>query len=680
MKKLFSIIVLIILVSSCVFAGGSKETTKTDDTYTSTEATTSTDAAAASSSTAATVPVLPDGTTPPQMPEGMTPPEMPEGMAMPEGMTPPDMTGEMTGDQFMDTSNLTVTDTSVVLASTIDEADQFSKKDSNTDYTESECTVIDLSNITAGSYVITKEGSYILRGSYNGQVVVNTTNDTKVQLILDNVQITSASSAAIYIKQADKVFLTLAPGSQNTLTSAGKFVAIDEEDIDGAIFAKDDLTINGSGTLTINSPYGQGITANDELIITGGNINITAKNHGFDVNDNICISGGTFTIESGKDAFHCSNDDTTLGYIYITGGKFNFTTEGDGLDASGEILITGGDFEIVSGGGSANTTNSQSIEQDFRGWVQGTTTTEEDTASTKGIKADILLVIKGGTFSLDCCDDALHTNKDILITGGTFEISTGDDGIHADGQLQIDNGTISIAKSYEGLEGEVIVINGGSVNLIASDDGLNAAGGDSTTTTTTTGRGGWGMSPFDSSSNCLILIKGGKLIVNAAGDGIDSNGSLLITGGQTIVYGPTNSGNGALDYAISSQITGGSFIAFGMSGMAQSLGSTSTQGVIYTTTNSYISADSQMVLSDESGKTIIEATSPKQYNSVVISAPSIASGSTYTLKLGTQTQTIQMTSLIYGSSSGMMGGFGMGGGMGGDRGNKQMNQGGFQRP
>jgi len=268
----------------------------------------------------------------------------------------------------------------------------------------------------------------------------------------------------------------------------------------------------------------------------------------------------------------------------------------------------------------------------------------EDSTSLKGIKAGGDLTITGGAFSMDTADDAVHSNANITVSGGTFSIASGDDGFHADDTLTVNDGVIDISKSYEGLEGLHVLVSGGKVSLVASDDGINAAGGmDSSGTGGVRGGdrfGGMGRpgGMMGGASNGSILISGGDLYVQASGDGIDANGTLEITGGHTIVCGPTQGDTATLDYDVSGVISGGTFIGTGGSGMAQSF-SKAEQGLIAVRAGS-IAAGTAIVLTDSSGKVLLSHSPALNYAVVILSCPEMVSGSDYTLTIGDQSQTI----------------------------------------
>lgn len=246
------------------------------------------------------------------------------------------------------------------------ETDETKADESETDGTKADESVTNETetassgvNISGNIITITKEGTYVLSGALSeGQIVVDA-DSAKVQLVLDNADITCASSAAIYIKNADKTFITLAEGSENILMNTAEYEAIDDNNIDAVIFSKDDLTLNGKGTLTINSEYGHGIVSKDDLKLVGGTYNITAENHALSGKDSVRIADGTYNLTSGKDGIHSENaDDDEKGFVYIASGDFTIESTGDGIDASYVVQIDDGDFDITAGGGAENATKT----------------------------------------------------------------------------------------------------------------------------------------------------------------------------------------------------------------------------------------------------------------------------------------------------------------------------------
>ena len=435
---------------------------------------------------------------------------------------------------------------------------------------------IDRSTVT-----VTQKGTYILSGQLNGMVIVDADQKDKVQLVLENAAIHSETCAAIYIAQADKVFLTLPEGTSNALSNGGSFLPMDGSNIDAALFSKDDITVNGAGTLHIQSPAGHGIVSKDEVTITGGVISVEAASHGITGQDCVSIDGAALAITCGKDAIQSENDeDPEKGFVYLGSG------------------------------------------------------TLECSAGDNGIRATGILQIDGAALHLICVSDALHTQRDLIVNGGDITVSTQDDGFHADGILAVSGGNIAVTESYEGFEGKSVWISGGNISLICADDGINAAGGNDQS-----GFGGPGGDRFHTGDGSCILISGGSLYVNAAGDGVDSNGDLCITGGQITVEGPTDGGNGPLDYSGSGGITGGSLLATGSAQMAQSL-HPQGQGVLFVTFATQ-SALASVTICDAAGNTLLAAAPAKEFASLVLSSPEIQSGQTYRVTAGNFTAEIQ---------------------------------------
>lgn len=267
-----------------------------------------------------------------------------------------------------DSTTVTVGDDTETDASESDEtkADETQADESETDATkagesETDATKVASSGVSISGNIITisKEGTYVLSGALSeGQIIVDA-DSAKVQLVLDNADITCASSAAIYVKNADKTFITLAEGSENILMNTAEYETIDDNNIDAVIFSKDDLTLNGKGTLTINSEYGHGIVSKDDLKLVGGTYNITAENHALSGKDSVRIAAGTYNLTSGKDGIHSENaDDDQKGFVYIASGDFTIESTGDGIDASYVVQIDDGAFDITAGGGAENATKT----------------------------------------------------------------------------------------------------------------------------------------------------------------------------------------------------------------------------------------------------------------------------------------------------------------------------------
>lgn len=265
------------------------------------------------------------------------------------------------------------------------------------------------------------------------------------------------------------------------------------------------------------------------------------------------------------------------------------------------------------------------------------------TSSAKGVKAVTTLTVSGGTLNVNAADDALHA-KDVVLSGGEMTLASGDDGVHGDDSLLISGGTVVVTQSYEGLEAANITIAGGQIDLTASDDGVNGAGGDlaeqaADSATAQTGRGFFGGDWFASSTG-QVVITGGTLTVNARGDGLDSNGDIAMSGGQVYVSGPTNSGNGALDYSGSFAMTGGTLVAVGASGMAQGVSALSVAGTMLTVSGTA----GTLAVKDGGGNTVISMETTIAYDNAVIYSDLLIDGGSYTVVTpgGEQTATMSM--------------------------------------
>ena len=481
----------------------------------------------------------------------------------------------------------------------IDITDMFTKRDLAGNYDESEAVKITLSGKTAacnssnvqiedGVVTIKAAGVYVLSGTLtDGTIVVGAGDDDKVQLVLDGVSIMAADYAAIYAKNADKVFVTLAEGAGNSLTVSGDYVQTDDNNVDAVIFAKCDLTLNGTGSLTVKDNTGHGIVSKDDLVVTGGTYTIYSQDHCLNGKDSVRIADGTFNLSCDEDGIHAGNDDQQDGYVYIEGGDIN--------------------------------------------------------------------------------------------------ISVGDDAIHAEGLLIITGGDIDVSKSCEGVEGDKILVTGGDIDVISSDDGFNAAGGSSGSGDNHDGFGdssgsgdnhdGFGGGPgmggvdMDADNDAYILITGGTININANGDGIDSNGCIGITGGSVYVLGPSDNGNGAMDYGICAAITGGEIVAVGGSGMAQGFGDESTQCSALVNFDEWVDAGETITLTDSDGKEVLSYRVDKKFNSVVISTSDMKQGDNYTLTVGDQNSTFTLDDITYSEGSGGM-----------QRPGGNLDNGGMQRP
>ncbi len=486
---------------------------------------------------------------------------------------------------------------------------------------------------------ITAAGNYLLSGSLSdGQIVVDTEDEDVVRLILNGVDIYNSSSSTIYILKADKVLIVLAEGSQNKLSDGSTYNLPDAEsdEPNATLFSTSDLTITGGGDLAISANYNDAIASKDGLIINGDSfISINAVDDGIRGKDYVVVNSAILNITTNGDGLKSDEaDDPSKGFVTIESGTIDVIAGADAIDAETDVTILGGSINLQSGGGSGSNLLNM-------------------TSSAKGIVGGNSVAISGGIITIDSADDALHSNNTILIQDGSLTIASGDDGIHSDSTLTIDGGQIEITKSYEGMESAVITINAGDIQINASDDGINLAGGadGSGMNAGMPGggggrRGGPGQDVFTAAGSYYLYINGGTILVDADGDGIDSNGSIEMTGGTVIVNGPTNSANGALDYMGTFNISGGYFIAAGSSGMAQAPSNSSSQASVYMNLNYTIQNNEIIHVESSNGETIFNFTPSKEIQNIVFSTPDLLTGETYHIYVGGQISGTSSNSLF----------------------------------
>jgi len=500
-----------------------------------------------------------------------------------------------------------------------------------------------------GVLTISKGGTYVLSGTLtDGQVVVNAPKTDTVKLVLNGADITSGTNAAIYASQVDNLTIILADGTQNIVTDAQSYTYADTaaEEPDAAIFCKNDMTIGGGGSLTVNASFYNGIGTKDDLVILGGTYNITAANHGIRGRDSLTVLDGSFTINAGNDGLQSNNDkDTAKGWISLEGGSYNITAAHDGIQAETVLSVSGGEYNILCGGGSTATPAASADS------------TESD--SCKGLKAGGDLAVSGGTFDIDSADDAIHSNANIAISGGTFTLASGDDGIHADADLSVTGGRINITRSYEGLEGATMTIADGVINIVATDDAINAAGGNDGDAQP----GRFGKDSFASAGAYYVNITGGEITFTAGGDGIDSNGDITISGGTITALIHSTPDNGALDCDGTLTVTGGT-IVYGGTGVGRTPGSDSAQSYIHVSDG--VSAGAEISIQKD-GATLFSFTPAIDCQYLAFSSPDITSGESYEVYSGGSLLATAEAG-TGGSGMGMGGRGGGGGGMRGDMG------------
>lgn len=457
---------------------------------------------------------------------------------------------------------------------------EYTDRDKDSSYDASTATKVNLqgsdaeiegdgASVENGIVTIAQEGTYVLNGQLNGEVVVEADDQAKIQIVLDNASISNTNGPAIALMQADKVFVTLADGSQNSLSDGTSYQLADGEDEPNAtLYSKADLTLNGSGSLSVTGSCEHAVNSKDDLVITGGSYTIKAADDGLRGKDCVKILDGSFNITAGSDGIKSSNDeDPTRGFISIDGGQFDINASDDGMQSATYLRLADGSVKVAS------------------------------------------------------TDHAFKSDIEAAMLNGTYTVSAGGKGMNAEYRFTMDNGSFDIQKSTEGIESEKIVINDGTLNIVSSDDGLNAAAASTDTATSSAANnaaasasnngqplhdqnrygmtenapngdfgkgmrgqnqdsqqgqpptdgqqsgpqggkgnmGGFGGGDEAANPNCLIQINGGTIRITAGGDCIDSNGNLEITGGKVYPLAWSN-GNEALDYNGTGNIADGCVI------------------------------------------------------------------------------------------------------------------------
>lgn len=597
---------------------------------------------------------------------------------------------------------------------------EYSKRDMDASFDESSATKITLSGDSAsvsgsgaaaeGSTVtISTAGTYIVSGNLtDGSITVTTSENDKVQIVLNGVKIACSSGPAIDVQSADTCFITLAEGTQNSLSDGSAFTS---EDANACIYATCDLTINGSGSLDVSGNYRHGIFSKDDLVVYGGSINVSAVEDGLNGKDSVKIGAGDISIDSGADGVKSSKStNPEKGFVYVSGGSLSIDAEDDGIQAKTYLCIAGGSIEI------------------------------------------------------DAADDALHSDLEGALNGGSTTVRSGDDAFHCETKLEVNDGSFVVETCSEGYEAEQVVVNGGDTNICALDDAMNASAADlsddsessdaDTSTSAPSGEpganaaqpdgsigvpdalssnadsngqqntapqgagqqdsatspelpsddgaqggqageapsglghapdvqgrmerggqapGGQGGAPGASDSNCLIQINGGKVVLDSQGDGVDSNGNVEITGGTLLVNGPSSDGDGAFDYDGEAAISGGTVLMAGTVGMAQSF----TSGIqAFALVQASGLAGSVIEATDADGNVIATLTATRAFGCVLVSGAGVSDGDTITVSVdGAATMATASTTGTSGIPTGGPGGMG-GMGSGSATGNRPEGQGG----
>lgn len=540
-------------------------------------------------------------------------------------------------------------------AATADMDLEYTSRDQDPSYDESAATAIDLSGTSVavegegaavdGSIVtITAEGTYVVSGELtDGQLVVEAPDSEKVQVVLAGVAIHNENGPAIYVKNADKCFITLAEDTDNVLTDGADYEL--EEDSDepyATLFSKDDLTLNGTGSLTVTSAYRHAVCSKDDLVITGGTYAVTSVEDALRGRDCVKILDGTFTLESGEDAVKSNNDEEDdRGFVVVDGGTFTVSAGDDAFHAETVCAINGGVIDIatcyegfegekvfVNGGQTHMVATDDGINAAAR---NAESSDEADPAAGVAAGGEAVDPAAGG-FGGERPDgqgagpagdmgDAANMPQGELPSGEAPEAP-------AEGEapeVPADAGSFDPGTG-DAAAGAVPQMPLGDAPGDASELPDDAAGG-----AADPGAGAGGMTMPGTSEECLIEINGGYTVVEAAGDGVDSNGYLAQSGGVLLISGPDLGADSAIDYELSAEITGGTLLAVGSIGMAENL-TGGTQPFVFSQVSGQ--AGQSVALVGQDGTVLASLMSAKQFSLVIASAPGLTEDGACSIVVG----------------------------------------------
>ncbi len=440
-------------------------------------------------------------------------------------------------------------------------------------------------------YEITAAGDYYIDSAIDGKISVSVEG---VTLYLKNATLTNKKKVI-----DGSVSFTLTLIGENTVTNSN---------VDGsnAIDCEGDLLINGSGSLAVSSTK-NGISANS-LSVVGATVSVQAEKDGLHA-------------EIGKfdDAMSAPTlSYTDGGYVYLNGATLTINCLSDGIQADSFVYSTNNTKLNITSNGGAPTTITETSSDNGSGKGIKVGALDWGVDDTDLVGADYFIYIDSGNYTINANDDAIHSDNSLLIKGGTFDVTTGDDGIKAEELLKIEGGEIVIHNCYEGIEAAKVEISGGRMDITSVDDGINAADGSATRVNV-------------ANNNCHIIISGGDILVNAQGDGVDSNGSFLFSGGKLVVSGSTNGANSALDADGNIIVNGGSLFATGALGMVETPASNSEQYCVSFAQNSKIKAGTVLTLVDADGNVLLEDTLAKDCQSIILSCPGLTKGESYSI-------------------------------------------------
>lgn len=509
----------------------------------------------------------------------------------------------------------------------------------------------------SGVITITTGGVYRLTGSFAGQLQIDTKD--AVELILAGASLTGQE--CVNILSDAPVTITAEARTENLLSDGAKAV---DSDAHATVFSKAPLTIGGEGSITVTAAANNGIQSKDSLTVTGGSLAVNAANHGLKSRGALTVTGGNITVNAGKDGLTAEAGRLSGGNVSVTGGTLTINAVCDGIQAENDLTVSGGTLDITTGGGGGGAINRSGEEFGPMMW---TNQEAEPDVSAKGLKSDGSIYISGAAINLNTADDAIHCATLCTVDSGDITILSSDDAIHCDDWLVINGGNIDITDCFEGLEAFAVDVNGGDIIIRSVNDGINANGPEmfgfgmnQQATAEITSLSGQGTTYFRQTGGSIDLVVTGNY--NNAGDGVDSNGSVYISGGTLTVSTLGNTREGGVDYGGGEfVITGGALMAGGSSMMQESISTASTQCSAVLAVNSQ-AAGTVVTITGENGNEIWSVPMANVFTCLVLSHPDMTPGHIYTVTYGTASSTLDFTGTTV---INMSGGFGFGGPGGG---------------
>lgn len=486
--------------------------------------------------------------------------------------------------------------------------------------------------VVGSTVTIRYPGTYVLSGGlHDGQILVDCDHDGTVYLVLDSAQIHCYTGPAIFVKQAQETVLVLPEGSQSYVSDGSSYALVyasdgteDPDQPDAAIFSRDNLRVEGSGTLTVTGYFRDAIHGKDDLVFSGGSLILCAVNDGAKGTESLTVEGGALTVYAQGDGLQ-----STKGPVEVLDGTVTIQCGGDGLAALTDLTVSGGSIAVTAAGG----------------WQCYSDIVVAD-VSAKGLKADRLFLL-GGQITLDTADDGLHAEQQLLMEAGRVTVASGDDGISAGSLIDIRGGELTVAESYEGLEALRIALSGGSVRVTAENNGLAA-----TLDVLETER---------TAEDCAIVISGGALNVTAE-QGVKTDGSFLVQEGAVFIQG-LSAEDDAVEAGLGSTLQGGTLLICGILNSDVPMQEETSYSSILHRLASPAAAGTAVELRNEDGEVFFTYTPEGGYSAVYVACNALIAGESCQLVVGSETASVVLGEAETAAASAEMGASGAMGGM-----------------